>query len=112
LELNDLNFESFVLGAEGPVLVDFTAEWCPPCRALAPVLERIAKETSGRVSIGSVDADAYPNLSAQYGIRGLPTMIVFVDGKEVARRIGLTTDEGVRKLLGGTERRSRVLDAS
>jgi len=99
IELNDLNFESSVLQAAGLVLVDFTAAWCPPCRALSPVLERLAEQAHGTVVVGCVDADAHPSLSARYGVRGLPTLIVFAGGKEVARRVGLTTDEGVRKLL-------------
>jgi thioredoxin 1 len=99
LELNDLNFESSVIEAAGPVLVDFTARWCAPCRALAPVLERFAAEAEG-VVVGSVDGDACPDLASRYGIRGLPTLIVFVGGKEVARRVGLTNGEGIRKLVG------------
>ncbi len=80
-ELNELNFDSMVLQAQGPVLVDFTAAWCPPCRAL-------------------VDADAYPNLASQFAIRGLPTLVLFTDGREAARRMGLTNEQGIRKLLG------------
>jgi thioredoxin len=99
-ELNELNFESMVLQAPGPVLVDFTARWCPPCRALSPIIDRVAAETWGRVRVCSVDADACPNLASQFGIRGLPTLVVFTDGREAARRIGLTNEEGVRRLLG------------
>jgi thioredoxin len=98
VELNDLNFEESALRVAGPVLVDFTAAWCPPCRALSPILERFADETPGTV-VGSVDADACPDLAARYGVRGLPTLVVFANGKEVARRVGLTTEEGIRKLL-------------
>jgi len=89
-----------VLQAPGPVLVDFTAEWCPPCRALSPVVERIAAELSGRVRVCSVDADACPNLSAQFGIRALPTLVVFLRGKVIAQRIGLTNEDGIKSLLG------------
>ena len=99
IELNELNFESSVLRAAGRVLVDFTAAWCPPCRALSPVLERLAEQSQGTIAVGSVDADACPSLAGRYGVRGLPTLIVFADGREVARRVGLTTDEGIRKLL-------------
>ena len=98
LELNDLNFDSSVLAASGPVLVDFTAAWCAPCRALSPVLERFADRTDG-VVVGSVDADACPDLASRYGVRALPTLVVFAGGKEVARRVGLTNDEGIRKLV-------------
>jgi thioredoxin 1 len=99
LELNDLNFESAVLEAPGPVLVDFTAAWCPPCRALSPILGRFANEAPEGVVVGSVDADAHPDLAARYDIRGLPTLVVFAHGREIARRVGLTTADGLRKLL-------------
>jgi thioredoxin 1 len=98
-EANELNFDSMVLGRSGPVLVDFTAAWCPPCQALSPIVGRIAEEMSERVSVASVDVDACPNLAARFKIRGMPTLVVFQDGKEVARRIGLTNEEGVRTLL-------------
>lgn len=98
-ELNELNFESMVLNAAGTVLVDFTAEWCPPCKALAPTLARIAEATWGRVVVGSVDADVSPDLAARFRVRGMPTLIVFQEGREVGRRTGLTNDEGVYALL-------------
>jgi thioredoxin len=104
LELNDLNFDSSVLEVAGPVLVEFTAAWCPPCRALLPILERFAEQNRHTVVVGSVDADAHPSLAGHYGVRGLPTLVVFVDGKEVARRVGLTTDDGIRRLLGSQAR--------
>jgi thioredoxin 1 len=98
-ELNELNFESMVLDRRGTVLVDFTAEWCSPCKALAPVIERFAEKTWGQVVVGSVDADVSPDLSARFRIHGLPTLIVFRDGHEAARRTGLTNDAGVAALL-------------
>ncbi len=98
-ELTDLNFESVVTGSSGPVLVDFTAAWCPPCRALSPIVARIAEEASGRVLVASVDVDACPNLAATFRIRGMPTLVVLRNGKEVARHMGLTDEKGVRDLL-------------
>jgi thioredoxin 1 len=98
-ELNELNFDSMVLQKSAVVLVDFTAGWCPPCKALAPSVARIADETWGRVLVASVDVDACPNLAAKFRIRGMPTLIVLRDGKEVARRTGLTDVEGIRALL-------------
>ena len=99
LELNELNFEANVLGAPGLVLVDFTAAWCGPCRAQSPILERFAEEAPKDVVVGSVDADAYPDLASRYGVRALPTLLVFAGGKEVARKVGLTNDDGIRKLV-------------
>ena len=98
-EVNELNFEVLVEKATGASLVDFTAAWCPPCRALSPIVARVAAETAGRVSVATVDADANPALAARFRIRGLPTLIVFRDGREIARRTGLTDANGVRALL-------------
>jgi thioredoxin 1 len=99
LELNEINFESSVLDAAGVVVVDFTATWCAPCRALTPILQRFADRAPEGVVVGSIDADAYPDLSARYGVRALPTLIVFAGGQEVARKIGLTNDEGIMQLV-------------
>ena len=99
-EWNELSFQASVLDKRGTVLVDFTAEWCPPCKALAPIVAHVAASTRGRVAVGSVNSDDCPNLAARFGIRGLPTLIVFQDGKEIARRVGLTNEAGVRALLG------------
>jgi thioredoxin 1 len=101
-ELNELNFESTVVQGSETVLVDFTADWCPPCQRLSPVVARIAEQTAGRVLVGSVDVDACPDLASRFRIRGLPTLIVFQHGKEIARRTGLTDEDGIRALLPAT----------
>jgi len=98
-ELNELNFDSTVLRRGGAVLVDFTAAWCGPCKALSPIVARIADATRGRLLVASVDVDANPNLAAEFGIRGMPTLVVFQDGREIARRVGLTNEAGIRALL-------------
>ena len=99
LDISEVDFESVVMRASGPVLVDFTGNWCPPCRALSPILEHIARKMEGEVRVCSIDADACPQLTSRFKIRGLPTLIVFANGREVARRLGMTSEEGVRQLL-------------
>ncbi|HEY3494110.1 MAG TPA: thioredoxin domain-containing protein [Polyangiaceae bacterium] len=95
---NELNFEALVLRAERPVLVDFTASWCGPCKHQAVILERVA-EGSQAPLVGTVDVDECPELAARYGVRGMPTLLAFRDGKEVGRRLGLTAEPGIRALL-------------
>jgi thioredoxin 1 len=86
-------FEAEVLRAALPVLVDFTAAWCSPCKALAPILRSLSEERAGTLEIVAIDGDASPGLSARYGIKGFPTMILFSGGKEIARHLGLTSKE-------------------
>lgn len=79
-----------VLQGEQPVVVDFWAEWCGPCHAIAPSVAKLADEYAGRVLIGKIDADAYPEILSRYGIMGIPTVIFFKGGQEVDRVIGVT----------------------
>lgn len=93
-EVAAATFEDEVLRAEGPVLVDFWASWCPPCRRLGPVLETLAERQEGRLGIVKVDVDEAPEVAARYGIRSIPTLIVFRQGQPVERRLGaLPLDE-------------------
>ncbi|PIQ83033.1 MAG: thioredoxin [Candidatus Omnitrophica bacterium CG11_big_fil_rev_8_21_14_0_20_64_10] len=98
------NFESEVLKSSATVLVDFWAEWCAPCRALAPVLDGLAQEQGGRVKIGKVNVDEHPELAAKFGILNIPTLIFFKGGQEVDRAVGVQSkaqlQEKIDKLAG------------
>jgi thioredoxin 1 len=86
--VTDASFESDVLKAEGPVLVDFWAEWCGPCKMIAPALEELSDELAGKVTIAKVDIDNNPSAPAKYGVRGIPTMLLFKGGQVVAQKVG------------------------
>lgn len=97
--INDLNFEAVVLKADRPVLVDFTAAWCGPCKVQSKILDRLA-ETSDAVLVGVVDVDESPELAARFGVRGMPTLLAFRHGKETARRLGVATEAVIQSLVG------------
>ncbi|MBS0995167.1 thioredoxin TrxA [Gluconobacter cerinus] len=86
--VTDSSFETDVLKSEGPVLVDFWAEWCGPCKMIAPALEEIGAEYQGRLKVAKVNIDSNPEAPTQYGVRSIPTLIVFKDGKPVAQQMG------------------------
>ena len=87
-ETSDDAFEQDVLNAEGPVLVDFWAKWCQPCKAIAPILEQLADDYSGKLKICKLDVDSNKKVSAQYGIRGIPTLMVFKNGVMQEQKTG------------------------
>ena len=94
------NFQAEVLGSDVPVLVDFWAEWCGPCRMIAPMVEEIAVEYEGHLKVGKLDADVHLDVVMQYGVMGLPTLILFKSGADVARITGfLPKDKIVSKIL-------------
>ena len=101
VHLNDLNWDEEVLKSPVPVLVDFTATWCGPCKVLSPIIEKLSTELAGKVKVGKLDVDDAPSTSAKYGIRGVPTVMVFVGGERKSQVVGLTSRENLLKLLDG-----------
>jgi thioredoxin 1 len=88
VEITDANFQKEVLNSDKPVLVDFWAVWCAPCKMVAPVVEELAKEYDGKLKVGKLDVDNNPEVSMKYGIRSIPTLMVFKGGKVVEQIIG------------------------
>jgi thioredoxin 1 len=87
-EISDASFQTDVLGADGPVLVDFWAEWCGPCKMIGPSLEELSDELGDKVTIAKLNIDDNPDAPGKYGVRGIPTMILFKDGQPAATKVG------------------------
>ncbi len=88
IQVTDQNFETEVLSSPVPVLVDFWAAWCAPCKMIAPIVEQLASEYDGRIKVGKLDVDANPSTSSQFGVMSIPTLIVFKDGRPAQRIVG------------------------
>ena len=97
--VTDASFATDVLGSDKPVLVDFWAEWCGPCRMIAPALEELASEMGDQVDIVKVDIDANPDAPTKYGVRGIPTMILFKNGQPAATQVGALPKSGIKQFL-------------
>lgn len=99
LKLNDNNFSETVESDSSPILVDFWAEWCMPCRALAPVIDELATEYSGKVRFAKVNVDECRDVPSKFGIRGIPTLLLFKDGKKVNELVGNQPKEKIKGIL-------------
>ena len=99
VEMNENDFEEAALRSEVPVLVDFTAVWCPPCRTIAPHVESVAARYAGRLKVAKVDADANPELASRYGVRGLPTLLLFKGGEVVGQLVGAVARARIEALV-------------
>jgi thioredoxin 1 len=99
--LNDLNFDSEVIKSDKPVIIDFAATWCGPCKLIAPMIDELANEAEGRFKVAKLDIDEAPAVASKLGIRGVPTIVAFKDGKEVARHVGANTSKAKLKAMLG-----------
>jgi thioredoxin 1 len=103
VHFSDQNFEEMVLKSDKPVLVDFYADWCGPCRMVAPIIEELAKQYEGKILVGKVDVDANAQVAGKYGVMSIPTVILFNQGAETQRQVGYggkeMYEEMVKKVL-------------
>lgn len=98
-EVSDSSFEREVLQSNKPVLVDFWAEWCAPCRMLAPTVEAVAERYAGNANVVKLNVDENPSTSQRYGIKGIPTLILFKNGREEERLVGATSKEAISRIV-------------
>ena len=102
IAVNDSQFEAEVLKATGPVLVDFWAEWCGPCKTLSPLVDQLADELKGKVKVVKVNIDEAPDAPTKYGVRGIPTLMIFKDGQVVDTRVGGMPKSQLSEWVQGT----------
>ena len=99
IEFTDANFDQEVLASDTPVLVDFWASWCAPCKMIAPIVEEIAGEYEGKVKVGKVDVDSNPQVAGKFGIRSIPSLLIFKDGEVVNQVIGAQPKPAINEKL-------------
>lgn len=99
LSVNDLNFDDVVLKSDVPVLVDFTATWCGPCRQVSPLVDQLADEYAGRAKVTKIDIDESPSVTTRFGIRGVPTLLVFKGGQVVQQQVGAAAKSKLAEML-------------
>ncbi len=99
VDINDGNFEEEVLKSDTPALIDFWATWCAPCKAIAPVLEEVAETYNGKLKVTKMNVDESPSVPGKYGIRGIPTLILFKDGEIVDRLVGAVRKPQIKELI-------------
>jgi len=97
--LNDENFASEVLESNLPVLVDFYATWCGPCKALTPIVEKLSNDYAGKLKVGKLNIDEAPNAPSQFAVRAVPTIVFFKGGQAVETMVGLKREDGLRKTI-------------
>jgi thioredoxin 1 len=99
ITLTESNWNEEVINSDKPVLVDFWAPWCGPCRIIAPLIEQIAEEFEGKLKVGKLNTDENPNIAMQYGIRAIPTVILFKNGEVVDTRIGVQPKDALKQMV-------------
>jgi thioredoxin 1 len=100
LTFSDASFDQDVLRSDVPVLVDFWAEWCGPCRQIGPSIDAIATEFAGKAKVGKVDVDANPGIAMRYNVRGIPTLLLFKGGQVAEQRVGALSKSEIQKMIG------------